>query len=93
MKIGQNGLVAGIRSQIFILLRKECLTTDVTALDAGQDLAGPAARLSQHDNLHVQSWQLQLTALLTFGPQHMSLSCVTIDVISRCSVIRTDNWL
>ena len=53
MKIGQNSLVAGIRSQIVILLRKECLTTDVAALDAGQDLPGSAARLSQLDNLHI----------------------------------------
>jgi hypothetical protein len=29
MKIGQNGLVAGIRSQIFISLRKERLTKNV----------------------------------------------------------------
>jgi hypothetical protein len=47
MEIRQNGLVAGIRSQIFIL-RKERLTTGVAALDGEQDLPGPAARLSQH---------------------------------------------
>jgi hypothetical protein len=55
MKIRQNGLAARIRSQIFILLGKELLTTDVAALDAEQDLPGTAARLCQQDNLHVPS--------------------------------------
>jgi hypothetical protein len=74
MKIRQNILVAGIRSQIFIL-RKERLTTDVAGLDAQQNFPGPVARLSQQDSLHAVSQQLQLTAFLTFGPQHVSLLC------------------
>jgi hypothetical protein len=45
MKIRHNSLVAGIRSQIFILLHKERLTTDVAALNAQQDPPGPAARV------------------------------------------------
>jgi hypothetical protein len=53
MKIRQNCLAARIRSQIFILLRKERLTTDVAALDTEKDLPGTAAHLCQQDNMQV----------------------------------------
>jgi len=49
----KNSLVAGIISHIFILLCKERLATDATALDAEQDHRGPAALLSQHHSPHV----------------------------------------